>query len=130
MSLVDVKHVSHIALRARDVERQATFYSRLVGLGETERDSEGRVYLRCNANHHSVVLMPSDQSGIDHFALDVGSQAAVESAATALAHAGIPYEAESTGELGQGPAIRLRDPDGFVIELLGSMAQVAPTYGT
>ena len=87
MALVDVKHVSHVALRAQDIDRQAAFYSQLVGLGETERDSEGRVYLRCNANHHSVVLMPSDRPGIDHFALDVGSPAAVESAATALAGA-------------------------------------------
>src|SRR6266705_2092893 len=101
MSLVDVKHISHIALRAQDVERQAAFYSGLVGLGETERDGEGRVYLRCNANHHSVVLMPGETAGIDHFALDVGGPAALESAAAALDRAGIAYETERSGELGQ-----------------------------
>ena len=55
MSIVNVKEVSHVALKTRNVERQATFYTNIVGLGETEQDAAGRVYLRCNANHHTVV---------------------------------------------------------------------------
>jgi catechol-2,3-dioxygenase len=129
MPVVDVKHISHIALKAQDVERQAVFYTQMVGLGETERDSAGRVYLRCNANHHSVVLVPSTEPELDHFALDVGSPAALELAASALAREGIAYETEGAGELGQGACLRLRDPDGFVLELLGEMGQVAPGYG-
>src|SRR6266568_713939 len=130
MPVVDVKHISHVALKAQDVERQAAFYAQMVGLGETERDNEGRIYLRCNANHHSVVLVPSSGFGIDHFALDVGSPAALEQAAGALARAGIAYQTEGSGELGQDACIRLRDPDGFVIELLGEMGQVAAGYGS
>jgi len=130
MSIVKVKHVSHVALKTLDVERQTAFYTDMVGLGETERDSRGRVYLRCNENHHAVVLVPSSETGIDHYALDVGSTAALESAATALTHAGISYETEGSGEYGQGSSLRLRDPDGFVVELIGNMAQVPPTYGS
>src|SRR5947207_8450334 len=99
MPIVNVKRVSHIALKARNVEQQTNFYAHLVGLGETERDSTGRVYLRFNADHHAVVLNPSSETGLDHYALDVGGPAELESAATALTHAGISYETEKPGEL-------------------------------
>ena len=129
MPIVNVKRISHVALKTHNVEQQTNFYTHMVGLGETERDSAGRVYLRCNADHHAVVLTPSSETGIDHYALDVGSPADLETAATALTHAGIPYETEKPGELGQESSLRLRDPDGYVVELIGGMAQVAPTYG-
>jgi catechol-2,3-dioxygenase len=130
MPIVNAKYVSHVALKTRDVEQQANFYNHIVGLGETERDSAGRVYLRCNANHHSVVLIPTTETGIDHYALDVGGPAELEAAAVALTRAGIPYETEGAVELGQGPALRLRDPDGYVVELVGGMSQVSPNYGS
>ena len=129
MPIVNVKQVSHVALKTQDVERQAAFYTSMVGLGETERDAAGRVYLRCNANHHALVLIPSSESGIDHYALDVGNPAALESAASALTKAGISYETNAPGELGQGPSLCLRDPDGYSVELIGGVAQVSPNYG-
>ncbi len=128
MSIVDVKRISHVALKTRNIEQQTQFYTHMVGLGETERDND-QVYLRCNTNHHSVVLIPSAETGLDHFALDVGSPAALEATANALSKAGIPYETEGQTELGQGTSLRLRDPDNHVVELIGEMAQVAPTYG-
>ena len=91
MSIVTAKRISHIALNTHNVEQQTNFYTNIVGLGETERDSAGRVYLRCNANHHAVVLYPSSEMGIDHYALDVGGPAELEAAAAALSRAGISY---------------------------------------
>ena len=35
MPIVNVKQVSHVALKTRNVEHQATFYTGMVGLGET-----------------------------------------------------------------------------------------------
>src|SRR5260370_31893338 len=61
--------------------------------------------------------------------MDTGEPAAMESAATSLTRAGVPYESEGQTELGQGTSLRLRDPDGYVVELIGGMKQVAPTYG-
>jgi len=129
MSIVTAKRISHIALKTHNVEQQTNFYTNIVGLGETERDSAGRVYLRCNANHHAVVLYPSSEMGIDHYALDVGGPAELEAAAAVLSRAGISYETEKRGELGQELSLRLRDPDGYAVELIGGMTQVAPTYG-
>src|SRR5712671_475482 len=101
MPIVTAKRISHIALKTRNVEQQTNFYTNIVGLGEAERDSAGRVYLRCNANHHAVVLNPSSETGIDHYALDVGGPAELEAAAAALSRAGISYETEKPGELGR-----------------------------
>ena len=129
MPIVDVKSISHVALKTRNVEQQTHFYTQMVGLGETERDNADQVYLRCNTNHHSVVLIPSSETGLHHYALDVGSPAALEAAAGALSKAGIPFKTEGPAELGQGTSLRLRDPDDYVVELIGEMAQVAPTYG-
>src|SRR5437660_9545372 len=129
MSIVTAKRISHIALNTHNVEQQTNFYTNIVGLGETERDSSGRVYLRCNANHHAVVVNPSSEMGIDHYALDVGGPAELEAAAAALSRAGISYETEKPGELGQELSLRLRDPDGYAVELIRGMTQVAPTYG-
>src|SRR5947199_4513258 len=116
MSIVTAKRISHIALNTHNVEQQTNFYTNIVGLGETERDSAGRVYLRCNANHHAVVLIPTTETGIDHYALDVGGPAELEAAAAALTRGGIPYEMEGAVELGQAAAWRLLDPDGYVVE--------------
>lgn len=129
MGIVSVKSISHVALNVQNVEQQAQFYTQIVGLGETERDAAGRVYLRCNANHHALVLVPSTQGGLEHYALNVGDRAALETAADALARAGIPFENVGPGEPGQEVALRLRDPDGYVVELIGGVAQVAAGYG-
>src|SRR5260370_31253155 len=105
MPIVNVKQVSHVALKTRDVEQQANFYTNIVGLGETQRDSSGRVYLRCNENHHAVVLIPSSEAGIDHYALDVGGPAELKSPATRLARPGIAYATERTRDIAQSAAL-------------------------
>src|SRR5207244_11616731 len=129
MPIVTAKRISHIALNTHNVEQQTNFYTNIVGLGEAERDSAGRVYLRCNANHHAVVLYPSSEMGIDHYALDVGGPAELEAAAAALSRAGISYETEKPGELVQELSVRLRDPDGYAVDSIGGITQVAATYG-
>src|SRR5213078_55620 len=90
MPVVDVRSISHVALKTRNVEQQTYFYTQMVGLGETERDNADQVYLRCNTNHHSVVLIPSSETGLDHYTLDVGSPAALEAAAGAWSKAAFP----------------------------------------
>jgi len=130
MALVDVERLSHIGLKTRNVESQTKFYEEMVGLKETARDDEGRVYLRCNERHHSLVLVPSEEAGdVDHLALQVsGGRPGVEAAADALAGIGIGYE-EVEDVPGQGPTLRMRDSDGFWVELIGGMETVDPYYG-
>jgi catechol-2,3-dioxygenase len=129
MAIVDVKRVSHVAIKVRDQSAQEDFYSQVVGLGKTTQDPAGRVYLRCNEHHHAVVLVPSSQPGLDHFALDVGGPDALRQAASALRAAGIALLPGGSDEAGQGDSLRLRDPDGHMVELISGLSQVPPTYG-
>jgi len=92
-------------------------------------DPLGRVYLRCQADHHALVLNPAQEAGMDYFALDVGDMAQLESAANALTQAGIEITEGDKTELGHGIGYRFRDPDGFVVELVAGMEQVSPVYG-
>lgn len=128
--VVQAKRLSHVALKTRDVEAQTKFYEEMVGLGETARDEKGRVYLRTNERHHSLILVPSEKSGgLDHFSLEVGDgEAGVEAAADALSRAGIKYE-EVEDVLGQGASLRMRDLNGLAVELIGKMEVVSPNYG-
>jgi catechol-2,3-dioxygenase len=129
MPTVDVKRISHAAIKARDLPAQEAFYIEMVGLGKTAEDADGRSYLRCNAAHHALVLIPASEPGLDHFALDVGSPAALREAGAALTQAGVPFQAGPSGELGQGESLRLRDPDGFAVELIAGLTAAPPTYG-
>lgn len=129
MALVNVKRISHVALKVTDVDAQTDFYCQMAGFGKTTQDAVGRVYLRCNADHHSLVLVPAEEPSLDHYALDVGEPTELDKAANALKQAGIPIEFNGSNELGHGPSVRLQDPDGFTVELVSGLEQVSPTYG-
>ena len=129
MPLVQTKKLSHVALNVSDVAAQTAFYRDMVGLHVQATDDQGRVYLRCNSDHHALVLVPSAERGMDHFALDVGGIAELEAAANALENAGISISTSSAQEAGQPHAYRLTDPNGFVVELVAGVEQVDPTYG-
>ncbi len=128
MPIVQSRKMSHIALNVTDVERQLAFYTEMAGFSLTAVDDRGNAYLRCNTQHHSVMLIPSSESGVDHIALSVGGAAELDAAASALARAGISHDT-SPPEKGQGPAVRLRDPDGIVVELVGELEQAPAVYG-
>ena len=128
-SPINIKKLSHVALKVRDMEAQASFYSEFVGLGETARDKAGCIYLHCNCDHHQVVLIPAEETGLDHFALEVKSAADLDIAVENLTEAGIRYKVDESTELGQGRSLRFQDPLGFTVELVTGLDQVSPHYG-
>ena len=130
MSLIHTKKLSHVALNAQNVAAQSQFYTDFVGLAESARDADGNVYLRCNTDHHALLLKPAAEPGFDHFGLELGGQDKLDAAARALDQAGIAYDTVPAGtELGQPEALRLIDPDGFTVELVQNLTQCAATYG-
>src|SRR5258708_4606486 len=135
MPIVNVKQVSHVALKTKDVERQVDFYTQMVGLGETERDSAGRVYLRCNSNHHSVVLIPSIETGValwqgdvvtlHHFVFEVRDFSHLARQADHLAQYGYSL-IYGTGRHGPGhnQFIYFRDPERYLVEYTCDVQQI------
>lgn len=123
-ALVQTKKLSHVALNVADVDAQTAFYRDMVGLHAQMTDTAGRVYLRCNADHHALMLIPSEARGMDHFALELGGQAELDAAVEALDKAGISIAESADGEAGHVRSYRLVDPDGFVVELVAGMEQI------
>ncbi len=128
--LIESKKLSHIALKSPNVRSQAKFYRDMVGLHAQASDSSGNFYMRCGSDHHVLVLMPADEPGLDHHAIDVGGPANLDAAVNSLVQAGIALQAVDHNELGQLAACRLHDPDGFMVELVAGMEQITDGIGS
>jgi catechol 2,3-dioxygenase len=88
MALTGVLRPGHVQLRVLDLEAAVHHYTEVLGLWETGRDAQGRVYLKAwdEHDHHSVILREADEAGLDVLAWKVASAAALDAlAAQALA---------------------------------------------
>jgi catechol 2,3-dioxygenase len=113
-------HIGHLALRATDVERSATFLTEVLGLRRTlERD--GAVMLSCNERHHEIEILPGRCAGIDHLGLEIEDDADLERVHDALIAAGATILSDTPQEPGLGHALRVLTPIGLVLELYTGM---------
>jgi len=130
--MIKVQRVARVALGVRDLDKQTAFYVDTWGLGITE-EADGKVYLRTTApEHNAVTLGRADESGLQEVGLEVASADDLERAATELADAGAailkaPGPADRPGAKRN---MRLRDPDGNVVELFWGDEAVREDYGT
>lgn len=123
-SPIRITHLSHVALRVPDPAEASAFYQRVLGLGETFREPRtGAVGLSTlpgdypTVSHHEVILYPG-ATGLDHIALAVADEGALQAAAAALRERGIAVDGPARHEPAHGPSVRFADPDGRVVELL------------
>ncbi|HEY1090251.1 MAG TPA: VOC family protein, partial [Burkholderiaceae bacterium] len=67
MALTGVIRPGHVQLRVLDLGAALTHYRDVLGLIETGRDAQGRIYLKAwdEHDHHSVVLREADAAGMD-----------------------------------------------------------------
>ncbi|MGH2372916.1 MAG: VOC family protein [bacterium] len=122
--LLPVTHLDHVSLRVPDPEAAASFYRRALGLGETGRDGvSGAIRLSslprgaATVAHHEVIVSPGEPAGVDHVGLAVVDDAALVRAVALLRSRGLDIQGPQDFERMHGPAVRLRDPDGFAVEL-------------
>jgi len=117
--------LSHIQLVVRDLDRALGFYTRVFGMKEQFREGKYMVFLSTPGGHDLVTLnqdpkdapRAGDNGGMNHFgfrllaAADMDAAIAeVESAGGTLIH---------RGEHAPGVLYAyVRDPDGYVIELM------------
>ena len=80
MAMTGVLRPGHIQLKVLDLDESVDFYSNTLGLIETGRDAQGRVYFKTwdERDHHSVILRQADSAGIDFFAFKVDSEATLD----------------------------------------------------
>lgn len=127
MAMTGVLRPGHAQVRVLDLEEAVRFYTDVVGLVETGRDREGRVYFKCwdERDHNSFVIRRSDRAGIDFFAFKVLNQATLERLDSDLRAWGVPTERIPAGEmLETGERVRFRIPTGHLIELYAEKKDV------
>ncbi len=81
MALTGVLRPGHVQLRVLDLPAAVKHYTEVLGLIETARDAQGRVFLKAwdEHDHHSVVLREADEPGMDYMGFRVDSPATLKS---------------------------------------------------
>ena len=132
MAMTGVLRPGHAQVRVLDLEEAATFYRDVLGLVETGRDDQGRVYFKCwdERDHNSYVIRQSDRAGLDFFGFRVLDKATLEKLDADLQAYGLKTERIPAGEmLETGERVRSQLPSGHFIELYAEKTKVGNGSG-
>lgn len=127
MAMTGVLRPGHAQVRVLDLQESVKFYGEVLGLVETGRDKQGRVYFKCwdERDHNSYVIRQADSAGIDHFAFKVLDKATLEKFDADLRAYGVPTERVPAGEmLETGERVRFELPSGHLIELYAEKTHI------
>jgi len=120
MALRGVLRPGHVALRVLDLEEALAHYRDQLGLLETDRDAQGRVYLKGwdEQDWFSVVLREADTTGMDFMGFKVDSKVTLDELEAKLKAFGCEVERIPSGELNHcGERVRFDSPTGHLFEL-------------
>jgi catechol 2,3-dioxygenase len=129
MALTGVLRPGHVQLRVLDMEAAIKHYTQVLGLWETARDAQGRVFLKAwdEHDHHSVVLREADEAGMDYLGFKVDSAPTLERLAGEVKASGLVTDTkwiEAGEHPGTGKRFRFTIPTGHAIELFAEKEQV------
>ncbi|QAU46888.1 VOC family protein [Bradyrhizobium guangzhouense] len=122
------ERLAHVNLNSTDVDRSAAFYERALGFQLTDR-SKAMAFVRCNSDHHAVVIADAKVNGLNHVAFLMPSLEAVMRGSGRMIDAGFPI-AWGVGRHGPGDNVfaYFIDPVGTVIEYTAEVLQVDDSY--
>ena len=132
MAMTGVLRPGHAQLRVLDMEESVKFYTEVMGLVETGRDSQGRVYFktRQERDHNSIILRETDRAGLDFFGFKVLDKATLDDFEQKLQAYGVKTERMPAGELLEtGERVRFVLPTGHTIELYAEKTDVGNGMG-
>lgn len=127
MALTGVMRPGHIQMRVLDLDESVKFYTDVLGLVETARDAQGRVYFKTwdERDHNSLIIRQADTAGLDFMAFKVDSKASLEKFDADLRAYGVKTERIPAGELVEtGERVRFEIPTGHLLELYVEKADV------
>ncbi|MGC2774627.1 MAG: VOC family protein [Bradyrhizobium sp.] len=122
------ERLAHVNLNSTDVDRTAAFYERALGFRLTDR-SAAMAFVRCNSDHHAVVIAAAKVNGLNHVAFLMPTWEGVMRGAGRMIDAGHPI-AWGVGRHGPGDNVfaYFIDPVGTVIEYTAEVLQVDDSY--
>lgn len=127
MAMTGVLRPGHAQIRVLDLEAATKFYSDVLGLVETGRDKQGRVYYKAwdERDHSCLILRKADTAGIDYFGFKVANRATLDQLDADLRAYGVKTERIPAGELLEtGERVRFEIPSGHLIELYAEKKQI------
>ncbi|MBS0353575.1 MAG: catechol 2,3-dioxygenase [Proteobacteria bacterium] len=127
MAMTGVLRPGHMQLRVLDLEEGVNHYKNVLGLIETGRDAQGRVYFKAwdERDHNSLILREAESAGMDFFAFKVADKATLEKLNSDLRAYGVQTERIPAGELLEtGERVRFEIPSGHQIELYAEKTDV------
>ena len=127
MAMTGVLRPGHISLRVLDLEEGVNFYKNTLGLVETGRDGQGRVYFKAwdEREHNSVLIREAESAGVDFFAFKVADKATLDKLDADLQAFGLKTERIPAGEmLETGERVRFEVPSGHLIELYAEKTDI------
>jgi catechol 2,3-dioxygenase len=110
----------HVAIRVLDLNAAVHHYVNVLGMLETARDQQGRVFLKAwdEHDHHSLVLREADAPGMDYMAFKVADETTLHQLEQAITEFGLDTQWIAAGEHpGTGRRLRFTAPTGHVFEL-------------
>lgn len=126
MAMTGVLRPGHVQIRVLDMDASVAHYVDRMGLIETARDDQGRVYLKGwdEQDWFSVVLRPAEEPGMDFMGFKVDSTATLDRLEKGLREFGCKVERIPAGELMHcGERVRFDSPTGHLFELYAQKDQ-------
>jgi catechol 2,3-dioxygenase len=132
MAMTGVIRPGHAQLRVMNLEEGVHHYRDVLGMTETGRDDQGRVYLKCweEHDHSSLILREAPSAGLDFFAFRVLDNKTLDKLEGALIEYGLTTTRIPAGELLEtGERVRFTLPSGHDIELYAEKTRVGNGLG-
>ncbi|MER8100853.1 VOC family protein [Kitasatospora sp. NPDC094016] len=122
--------LSHVVLNSPDLDAARTFYTDVLGFTVSDTyENDLMVFLRCNSQHHCVVLAPGEWATLNHVAFEVRDTDEVMRSLGRMRKAGFDT-IWGPGRHGPGGNVfcYFQDPVGNVIEYTSDLIEVGPDW--
>ena len=132
MAMTGVLRPGHVQIRVMDLDEGVHHYGKVVGLIETGRDDQGRVYFKCwdEHDHHSFILRKADSPGMDFAGFRVLDTETLNELERKLNDYGVETRRIPAGDLLKtGERVRFKTPSGHEIELYAEKEKVGNGLG-
>lgn len=128
--MVHVTRLAHVGLQAHSLSTQAEFYNDRWGLERVDEFGREMFFRADGPDHHVLTLTEADAAGLHHIALQVPNLDDIDRAYEDLLARGVEIVTPPSQELEPGVkrALRLRDPDGFVVELVAGVESIGDPF--
>src|SRR5438132_3081649 len=129
--MVKVVKLAHVGLNALDLSKQAEFYNDKWGLEPVDEFGREMFFRAEGPAHHVLTLHEQATPGLHHVALELAAPEDDDRAYEELAAVGIEVVTPPAQDLEPGiaKAIRFKDPDGFLVELVAGVDRVHDPFG-